>query len=612
MNLYSTKIKNLFFNSKEEYHIYLLFFITLGSKFIIFDIIWCSLTSFQPFSWIEYYSNKFLIILLFMLPFICFNLRKTYFLLFLVTDLFLIANLLYLRTYNTAIPLSSYALLSNLSDFTASVTDSFRWPDLYFPFSTFLLIILYPYQKCASTGPFIKHLPYIYRYLILVVLYSLLSWSIIYFKGGFISCYERLLRVNTYACGTPVYTLFGSLFYQYKSKDIPYTSEIQQEINDWLDRKQPSYKLSEPDTPEDCLIILVESLESWVLERKVEGIEITPNLNALIREKNTLYAPKVQTQVKDGRSIDGQLLLHTGLLPIQNGTYSIKYPHSYYPSLIKALKEKRPTKAVCMIIDKKSVWNAQVIEPALGFDTLLHKNDYIQDERIGNKRRLSDGSFLRQCIRKMKSRDICPDSAHFFIQCVTVTGHSPFYLPKQMRRITFSEKIPQRMKDYMTVTNYTDHAIGKFIKTIRSIPRFANMMIVITGDHEGLADSRAHLCHAPGAEGIVSPYQFTPFIVLNSPVALRYEKIMGQIDMYPTLLNLLGLDDYAWNGLGQSILDPRKKAFAVTRDLNILSEEDSLSYQEAEFARKAWKISDYIIRYDYLSHIPSFSNEKIP
>lgn len=175
--------------------------------------------------------------------------------------------------------------------------------------------------------------------------------------------------------------------------------------------------------------------------------------------KNTLYAPKVQSQVKDGRSIDDQLLLHTGLLPLQNGTYSIKYPHTFYPSLAKAMKRHEATRAVCMIADNKTVWNGHVIEPALGFDTLLHRDNYILDEKIGNKRRLSDGSFLRQCEEKLKLPEICPDSVRLFIQCVTVTGHSPFYLPEKMKRISFSENIPQRMNDYMTVANYTDHAI---------------------------------------------------------------------------------------------------------------------------------------------------------
>ena len=50
---------------------------------------------------------------------------------------------------------------------------------------------------------------------------------------------------------------------------------------------------------------------------------------------------------------------------------------------------------------------------------------------------------------------------------------------------------------------------------------------------------------------IISPERFTPLIVLNSPVHLRYEKVMGQVDLYPTLLDLLGADDYPWRGLGR-------------------------------------------------------------
>lgn len=101
------------------------------------------------------------------------------------------------------------------------------------------------------------------------------------------------------------------------------------------------------------MIILVESLKSWVLEHEVEDVEITPCLNALIRKNSTLYAPYVQTQAGDGRSIDGQLLLLSGLYPLQQDTYSIKFPSTYYPSLLKATKQEHPTRSTCMIIDKK-------------------------------------------------------------------------------------------------------------------------------------------------------------------------------------------------------------------------------------------------------------------
>ena len=53
-----------------------------------------------------------------------------------LADGVLVANLMYCRTYFTAIPLDSYLLAGNLSDFTASVVDSMRWLDILIPLTT--------------------------------------------------------------------------------------------------------------------------------------------------------------------------------------------------------------------------------------------------------------------------------------------------------------------------------------------------------------------------------------------------------------------------------------------------------------------------------------------
>lgn len=86
----------------------------------------------------------------------------------------------------------------------------------------------------------------------------------------------------------------------------------------------------------------------------------------------------------------------------------------------------------------------------------------------------------------------------------------------------------------MTTARYTDKAIGKFVEYLKTLPQYKETLIVITGDHEGLAYYRTELCESPGGKDIVSDKPFTPFIVVNSPVSMRYDKVMGQIDMYPT------------------------------------------------------------------------------
>ena len=185
-----------------------------------------------------------------------------------------------------------------------------------------------------------------------------------------------------------------------------------------------------------------------------------------------------------------------------------------------------------------------------------------------------------------------------YMQLVTYSGHAPFKLPEELKEIHFSPAIPQKMNDYMTTARYTDKAIGKFVEYLKTLPQYDETLIVITGDHEGLATYREELCNAPGGKGIVSDKTFTPFIIVNSPVGMRYDKVMGQIDMYPTLLNLLQLDDYYWSGLGQSILDPCKKGFAISPQMEVVGEEPTPA--EAEFAKKAYDISDQMIHFDYL------------
>lgn len=576
-------------------------------KFLVFDFIWCLQTTFTSFSYPIGYLHKIGIALVVALPFVIW--RKPYFtwLLLFGLDAFLISNLLYFRTYSMAIPLDNYNLLGNLSDFTDSVFDAFRWIDLFFPLSTLWVIVWYVERYSGR----IEIVSYRQRFLLIkrAVLLILLVWGSILLvfgiKGGFKKSYESLHSPSKHTCCTPIYTIFGTLTYEYMEElQNINTSETSLQIHKWMENRERLTPLKyRIDKRNRCIVILAESFESWVLERTVEGIEITPCLNALLREKTTLYAPYVLTQVRAGRSIDAQLLLYTGLLPVHRGVYSIKYPFMNYPSLVKALKEKYNMRSFCMTVDKKTTWNQNVIARSFGFDTLIYKKDFVLDELISYKERLSDGSFLRQCAEKIQAGKWLSDTAGVLIQCVTSTGHNPFILPEHLKQISFPNNIPQRMKDFMTVANYTDAAIGKFIGFLRTQPEYKDMIIVITGDHEGLADSRQRLANSKAGKRVVFKQPFVPFIVVNSPVPLRYEKVMGQIDIYPTLLQLLGLDDYKWTGMGQSILETDTRPFAVGPGGKIVGDTEGYSKKELNFYRRAWDISDLCIRYNYFNKL---------
>lgn len=57
------------------------------------------------------------------------------------------------------------------------------------------------------------------------------------------------------------------------------------------------------------------------------------------------------------------------------------------------------------------------------------------------------------------------------------------------------------------------------------------------------------------------------------------------------------MEDYCWAGLGQSILDPAKKGFAVSPQMQVEGEDAFV--EEIDYRKEAYKISDEIIRFDY-------------
>lgn len=581
-----------------------LFGTSIFLKFILFNVIWCSYTTFTPFSHYESYATILIATLVLLIPHALFRCRKVQGAVLLLLDMLFIANLMYYRTYYTAIPLSSYLLAGNLADFTQSVYDSVRWYDLLFPLTTIGTLYIYHKIRRKESRPQTARLPYLAALAALCIAFGIT----LQLQGGFKQKYGKLkLHAHLYASGVPMYTLFGSLYYDLTEAAPAFTPEKRQEIEEWLAQRPPMQPLPQTtSTRNNCIVIFAESLESWVLELTVENREITPYLNRLLKDSTTLYAPHVLTQVKGGRSIDAQLLLCAGLLPLNTGTYSVSYPNNLYHSLQKALKEKRNTRNYLLTVDKEKTWNQAAIARSFGIDTILSYPDFrLNEEAFGNRKRVGDGAFFAQCREKMEKGEVWREGENAYMQFVTYSGHAPFLMPDELKQVSFSPSIPEVMNNYMTVANYTDRAIGKFIEYLKTRPEYAETLIVITGDHEGLASYRDGLCDTPAGKGVVSDKQFTPFIVINSPVGMRYEQVMGQIDMYPTLLNLLQLDDYCWTGIGQSILDPQKQGFAVGSQMNV--EGEVSDEQTLERAREAHIVSDMMIRFDYFNKENSVS-----
>lgn len=568
--------------------------------FILFDIQWCALTTFRSMSFIPTYLFALTAATLFTLPTVLAPKQKWIQLtVWLLLSILLIINIMYFRTYFTAIPASSYLLAGNLNDFRSSVTDSLRISD-----SLLILVSVAGYiilklsrQKCRKA----KILPYGVT-LGCIALISAIS-TIPY--NGMIR-HIRFLTQQCYYTNCPpvIYTVFGKI-----ASDISATKEkISPEDKALVDRILSQNSNIQADITavyparNRLIFIFLESIESWPLEKVVEGQEITPNINRYIADSTTFYARNVVTQVGNGRSIDAQLLNLTGLYPMQNEVYAMTRSNNTYPSLIKALKERDPqTRAYLLTGDKATVWNQVRVASAFGIDTLLDAAHWKITDKIGNPPKLSDDALFSQIIDKCKSGEIMPVGEPAFLQIIAYSSHNPFIIPENKRHISINGKYPEKFADYITAVNYVDNSLSDFINYLQERPDWDSTMVVIIGDHEGLAVYRDKMLEDKVTGSMTDPAQHTPFIILNAPCPGKFIGEMGQVDVYSTLLDMLNLNGYSWHGLGCSVLNGSHHSAAVDSRGNIIaSEPDSITSAQKEWLITARKASDIILKFDML------------
>lgn len=83
-------------------------------------------------------------------------------------------------------------------------------------------------------------------------------------------------------------------------------------------------------------------------------------------------------------------------------------------------------------------------------------------------------------------------------------------------------------------------------------------------------------------------------MLTGQPAAKKIDTVIGQIDVFPTLLDIMGVD-YQWHGIGHSVLDSHVLDCAISRDGVAFGKNRSAEQR----LRQAWDISDIMIRKGY-------------
>lgn len=340
-----------------------------------------------------------------------------------------------------------------------------------------------------------------------------------------------------------------------------------------------------PQKP-NLLIIMIESFETWPLEYRVKGKPALPLMDSLTKAEGTLYFPHLVSQISLGHSSDGHLITLTGLLPLREAAAVTDFADNDYPTLIKAFKEKYGGNAFEIISDNSTIWNQNVTYPRYGFEAMYEWKNMDPYFKSGWEERDS-------CWSRFTADYMSKTTTPFAGMTVSLSLHTPYRSAIPGYPEIDALPIDPESKHYLKVCRMDEMYISRILDVLKRRGIYEQTIVVITGDHMafGLAEK-----HRPPE--IADKEKYIPLIVLNSGFkTLTLPETAGQIDIYPTLLDILGLEQYRWPGVGISLLRQSPGA-AVIRTLE---EPDGITPEEYARQTRAWAISDQMIRANYLN-----------
>ncbi|MFA5152019.1 MAG: LTA synthase family protein [Clostridia bacterium] len=282
----------------------------------------------------------------------------------------------------------------------------------------------------------------------------------------------------------------------------------------------------------NIFLIQFESLQDFVIGKKFEGIEITPNLNKLIKE--SYYLENGLTVIGGGATSDSDLASNTSVYPLQNEAAFVQYSTDDFTSIAKALKNEGYV-ANAYHAYRRDFWNRGAAFSSLGFDHFFAGEEYDSGEQVVMG--LNDESFYRQTLMKLGD-----NSKPSFNYVISLSSHHPFTIPMNLRTLPGDENnYDFQTYHYYQAVHYADYSLGVFLDGLKEQGLYNDSLIVVYGDHLAkIGDQKSTEVQEMIENFNITEMDKIPFIYKlpnqKEGYALNHETT--QLDLMPTILNL--------------------------------------------------------------------------
>ncbi|MBD2868275.1 LTA synthase family protein [Paenibacillus sp. IB182493] len=333
----------------------------------------------------------------------------------------------------------------------------------------------------------------------------------------------------------------------FSKKEVDYV-DPNQITQDKIDSVKKIERPAEPQlwqkaAGKNVIILQMESFQNFLVNLKIDGQEITPNINKLVNEN--YYFKHFYQQVGQGNTSDAEFVVNTSFYIPPRGAATMEYADKELPSLPKLLSA-HGYDTTTFHTNVVEFWNRGELYKGLGFDRYYDQKFFGTDDTIffGSSDERLYAKTAEELDRMHKS------GKPFYSHVISMTAHHPFTIPENKYKMTLPERYEDTfVGDYIRSQNYADYALGVFIEDLKARGIWDDSLILLYGDHLGLPiysldrEDKELMAEIYGREYGYTDMINIPLVVASAGLTEPkvFDQLGGQVDLLPTIANLLGI-----------------------------------------------------------------------
>ncbi|MCK9223774.1 MAG: LTA synthase family protein [Candidatus Muirbacterium halophilum] len=281
----------------------------------------------------------------------------------------------------------------------------------------------------------------------------------------------------------------------------------------------------------NIILITIESMSAEFMNNFGNKNNLTPNLDNLSK-KGIFLTNLFATGTRTVRGMEAITLS----IPPTPGRSIVKRPHNENLNSIGFVLKEKGYENKFIYSGHGYFDNMNYFYKNNGFD-IVDRTDFKKNEiSFANIWGVCDEDLYKKVLKEADKS--YSHNKPFYFHVMTTSNHRPYTYPEP------SIDIPSGTGRHGAV-KYTDYAIGKLISEIKNKEWMKNTLLIISADH----------CASSAGKTTLNAKKYSIPLIIYSPHLIKpqkIEKICSQIDLAPTILDLIGIE-YESKFFGESI-----------------------------------------------------------